>query len=143
MQQDAPAWARRGKVKMGSIVTFEHKGDWSKTEKWLIRTNNNDLTAVLKTYGDLGVKALQESTPIRTGQAALSWYYDITQETSGVSIDWKNSNVNDNVCVAVLLQYGHGTKNGAYVQGIDYINPALKPVFDTIADKLWEEVTKV
>ena len=128
---------------MGSIVTFEHKGDWSKTEKWLIRTNNNDLTAVLKTYGDLGVKALQESTPIRTGQTALSWYYDITQETSGVSIDWKNSNVNDNVCVAVLLQYGHGTKNGAYVQGIDYINPALKPVFDTIADKLWEEVTKV
>lgn len=128
---------------MGSIITFEHKGDWSKTEKWLMRNNNNDLTALLKTYGDLGVKALQESTPVRTGQTALSWYYEITQETSGVSIDWKNSNTNGGVCVAVLLQYGHGTKNGAYVQGIDYINPALKPVFDTLADKLWEEVTKV
>ena len=92
--------------------------------------------------GKAGVDALQEATPKKTGKTAASWSYTVTQNREGISISWNNSNRNDGANVAILIQLGHGTNSGAYVKGIDYINPALKPVFDAFANKVWWEVTR-
>lgn len=115
----------------------------NKTEKWLeevydkLTKKNN-----LKKYGEMGVTALKNSTPKDTGKTASSWYYDIKETGDTITISWKNSNVNDGVLIAAVLQYGHGTGTGGYVQGIDYINPAMRPIFQQIADDAWREVTK-
>lgn len=115
----------------------------NKTEEWLenayknITRKNN-----LRKYGDIGVKALQANTPKKTGTTSSSWYYTISENRDGFTIEWKNRNINKGVPIAVILQYGHGTGTGGYVRGVDYINPAMKPVFQQIADDAWKEVIR-
>lgn len=99
------------------------------------------LESILKKYGEQGVKALSEATPKDTGKTAASWSYKISNTSKGFKLDWTNSNTNQGVNIALIIQYGHGTSTGAYVQGRDYINPALKPIFDEIANAVWKEVT--
>lgn len=98
---------------------------------------------ILRKYGRIGVEALSSATPKNTGKTADSWHYEIVENGKhSVSIVWSNSNLNKGVNIALILQYGHGTRQGGYVQGIDYINPAVRPVFDDISQKAWEEVTR-
>lgn len=122
------------------MITFKQKGDFSKTEKFLKKSLGRNYVNVLEKYGQQGVAALSASTPVRTGLTATSWRYEIIQNGSSISIFWKNSNVQKGVNIALILQYGHGTKNGGYVRGRDYINPALRPIFDKMADAAWKEV---
>lgn len=124
------------------MISFRHKGDFSHLEKMLKASIGKDYRKVLERYGQEGVAALAAATPRDSGKTASSWSYEIKQEKNGtLSVVWKNSNINDGVNIAIILQYGHGTRNGGYVQGIDYINPALKPIFDKMADAAWKEVT--
>lgn len=123
------------------MITIKHRGNFKHTEQFFERVRNGKYLRQFDEYGRQGVNALMAATPVDTGKTAASWYYEIIRNDRGsYSIQWKNSNVNDGVVVAVLIQYGHGTKNGAYVQGVDYINPALAPVFQKIADDAWKEV---
>lgn len=123
-----------------SMIKISHKGNFSKTYKFLKKFRRKRLLDKLKKYGEMGVDALANATPKRTGKTAESWSYEIHSSREGCSIDWTNSNVNKGLHIAVLIQYGHGVKGGGYVQGIDYINPAMKPVFEKIAEDLWKEV---
>lgn len=124
------------------MVSFRHKGDFSNLEKMLKNSFGKDYRRVLDRYGQEGVAALAAATPKDTGKTASSWTYEITQQKNGtLSITWKNTNINNGANIAIILQYGHGTRNGGYVKGVDYINPALKPVFDKLADAAWKEVT--
>ena len=122
-------------------VGFRQKGDFSKTEKLLKKSFGRDYTDVLEKYAQQGVSALSAATPVKTGLTAASWSYKIIQNGSTISIVWENSNVQKYVNIALILQYGHGTRNGGYVEGRDYINPALQPIFDSMADAAWKEVT--
>lgn len=124
-------------------VKFTHKGDLFRTEKFLQALKEKNFLKHLEKYGQMGVDALAEATPVDTGLTAASWGYEIHASGDTVSIIWTNSNVNKNVNIAIILQYGHGTRNGGYVQGRDYINPAMQPVFDHIADAVWMEVTRL
>jgi hypothetical protein len=126
-----------------SIINFKQKGDFKNTEKLLKKSFGKDYKAVLEKYAIQGVRELAANTPIDTGLTAASWTYDIVQNGSSYSIVWNNSNVNKGVNIAVILQYGHATRNGGYVQGLDYINPALQPIFDQMAEAAWKEVTSV
>ena len=121
-------------------ITFKHKGDFSKTEKFIERALEAIRLGTFDKYGRMGVEALADATPRLTGKTAESWSYSIERNPGSVSIVWTNSNINDGVQIAVILQYGHGTGNGGYVEGVDYIRPAMRPLFDQIADDLWEEV---
>lgn len=125
------------------MFSYDFKPSKGKTEEFL----ENALKVVtrtpdLKKYAERGVQALRDNTPKDTGRTANSWYYDIEQKGDSVTISWKNSNINDGVLIAAIIQYGHGTGTGGYVRGTDYINPAMKPVFQQIADDIWREVTK-
>lgn len=121
------------------MITFTHKGDFSKTFKFLQRKiNAKDLTK----FGELGVVALREATPKDTGVTADSWYYRIVEENGRLSIEWLNSNIQNGVPIAIILQYGHATGTGGWVEGIDYINPAIRPIFQSIADNAWRELTR-
>lgn len=125
------------------MINLTASGDWSKTTLFLERakglfTKNN----MFDKYGQQGVDALRMATPRDTGKTAESWYYEIENSFNGTNIVWKNSNINKGVNIAIIIQYGHGTNRGAYVQGIDYINPALQSIFTNIADDIWKEVTK-
>lgn len=124
------------------MITFKHRGDFKNTEKFFSKVKSANFKQVLKTYAEIGLSALREATPIDSGLTADSWGYDIRVTRFGYSIQWTNSNVVNNLSIAILIQYGHGTQNGAYISGRDFINPALKPVFDDIANKLWREVTQ-
>ena len=115
-------------------------GDFKKTTRYLDRVSKSIQDANFTMYAQMGVEALREATPKDTGKTSESWSYDIIKDKDTVTIGWKNSNVNDGVNIAVILQYGHGTKNGGYVKGIDYINPAMKPIFERLAKEAWEEV---
>lgn len=117
-------------------------GDFSKTMKFLYRLLHKDYLTILDKYGQRGVEALRAATPVDTGETANSWYYEITQDRNGATISWCNSFENKGVVIALILQYGHGTRNGGYVQGRDYINPAIQPIFDAMAEESWKEVTK-
>ena len=121
-------------------ITFKHKGDFSKTEKFIERALEAIKLGKFDKYGRMGVDALSEATPRLTGKTAESWSYYIERNPGSVSIVWTNSNINDGVQIAVILQYGHGLSGGGYVEGVDYIRPAMRPLFDQIADDLWEEV---
>lgn len=123
------------------MISLSSKGDFSKTEKMLKKTLGRDYMGVLERYGRMGVEALAASTPVKTGLTASSWSYEIVQKDSYLSVVWNNSNIQKGVSIALILQYGHGTRNGGYVRGRDYINPALQPVFDKMADAAWKEVT--
>lgn len=118
------------------------KGDFKKTNSFLKRILKLDFNSLLKRYAEKGVEALFNATPIRTGKTALSWNYEIVKGRDSVSIFWTNSNMEDNVPIAVILDFGHGTANGGYVQGRHYISPAIRPVFDKIADAAWKEVVR-
>lgn len=123
------------------MITVKHRGSFKKVEKFLNKmTTKRDYMSTLRRYGELGVNALQEATPKDTGKTASKWRYEIEKTNGGYTIYWLNSSTNDGVNIALLIQYGHGTGWGAYVQGIDYINPALKDVFDKMADDVWKEV---
>ena len=124
-------------------IKFTHKGDLSRTEKFLQAIKEMNFLKNLDKYGQMGVNALADATPIDTGMTASSWGYEIHYEGQSISIVWTNSNINKGVNIAVILQYGHGTRNGGYVVGRDYINPAMQPIFDQIADAAWMEVTKL
>jgi len=128
---------------MASIIQFKQKGDFSKTETFLKKLRKLDLDSVLDKYGKLGVQALANATPVETGKTAASWDYKIEKGKGVVTITWTNSNVNNGVPIALLIQYGHGTGTGGYVQGRDYIKPAILPIFDQLADALWKEVTEL
>lgn len=122
------------------MIKVKHSGSFKKAEKFLKTMNKRDYMATLRQYGQQGVTALEEATPKDSGVTAGSWSYEITKEKDGYTIYWRNSSRNDGVNIALLLQYGHATGWGAYVRGIDYINPALKQVFKDMANALWEEV---
>lgn len=124
------------------MISFKHTGDFSKTTKFLERAKRGDYLKVLDKYGKEGVKALSSATPVDSGTTANSWSYKIEKGNSSAKISFLNSNVNKGVPIAIILQYGHGTRNGGYVQGRDYINPAIQPIFDRIANEAWKEVTK-
>lgn len=124
------------------VIRFEHKGSFRKTEDFFKRIGKGDYLQGLKDYGEAGVSALREATPVDTGKTAESWGYRIEKGKKGISIIWTNSNINDGVNVAIVIQYGHGMPSGYYVEGIDYINPALKPLFDLMGRKIWREVTR-
>lgn len=124
-------------------ITFRHKGDFSKTEKFFNRLLKRDYLNVLERYGRAGVDALAAATPKDSGETAASWHYEIDHNGKETTIAFTNSHVNKGVNIAIILQYGHGTRNGGYVQGRDYINPAIQPIFDKIADDAWKEVTSL
>lgn len=121
-------------------ISFHQRGSFKNTEKLLKKSLGHDYRSVLEKYGRKGVDVLSANTPINTGKTAHSWSYEIIQNGSSLSVIWSNSNVNKGVNIALILQYGHGTGTGGYVQGIDYINPALKPIFDDLANEAWREV---
>lgn len=125
------------------MIRIKQKGSFNKTEKFLKKSFGRDYISVLEKFGQQGVSALSAATPIDSGLTATSWRYKITQNDSSISINWENSNVQHGVNIAIILQYGHGTRNGGYVSGRDYINPALKPIFDKMADAAWKEVTRI
>lgn len=102
---------------------------------------NKDYLNILSSYGNVGVAALSSATPIDTGKTADSWEYFIETSSNKTTISWSNSNENQGYNIALMLQYGHGTKNGGYVKGLDYINPAIRPIFESMASELWKEVT--
>lgn len=123
------------------MIRVSHRGNFNNTERFLKAMSQKDFSAILRRYGELGVQELSMATPERSGKTAASWSYEIEgNRRSGYTIYWKNSNENDGVNIALLIQYGHGTGWGGYVQGIDYINPALRPVLDQLAEDLWREV---
>lgn len=123
-------------------IKFTTKGDWGKTHAYLRRLQRAQAFAILEKYGQQGVTALAAATPVDQSTTANSWTFDIIKRKGYFSIRWRNTHVNDGQVIAVLIQYGHGTRNGGYVQGRDYINPAMKPVFDQIAQEAWREVTR-
>ncbi len=123
------------------MIKFTHKGDFSKLTRFLERAKNVVKMGDLDKYGRAGVAALSSATPVDSGKTAESWYYEIERQDGKVSINFHNSNVNDGVPIAIILQYGHATGTGGWVEGRDYINPALRPIFDEIANNAWKEVT--
>ena len=124
------------------MISFRQKGDFSKLTNFLERAKEVVKLGELDRYGREGVEALSSATPKDSGLTAESWYYEIVRGKGSVKISFHNSNRNDGVPIAIILQYGHGTNNGGWVEGRDYINPAIQPVFDEIVNNAWKEVTK-
>ena len=124
------------------MIRFRQKGDFSKLTRFLERAKNLVHLSDLDRYGREGVAALASATPVDTGKTAASWYYDIKINKESASITFNNSNIQNGVPIAIILQYGHGTRNGGWVEGRDYINPVIHPIFDKIAEEAWKEVTK-
>lgn len=124
------------------MITIKARGDFRKTESFFNRLIKADYLSILSKYGRRGVDALAAATPADSGRTASSWEYQIVDSGDSASIIWSNTNVNKGVNIAVILQYGHGTRNGGYVQGRDYINPAMQPIFDEIANEAWMEVIR-
>lgn len=121
-------------------ISVNSKGNWESTKKLLERTSKESVDlSILKKYGELGVQSLALNTPMDTGLTANSWYYTITNQNGRYKISFMNRNIVNGVPIAIILQYGHGTRNGGWVEGRDYINPSLAPIFDSMADKAWKE----
>lgn len=125
------------------MIGFRNKGDFSKTQSYFKKVREAAQIQILEKYGNEGVAALASATPVRTGLTATSWYYRIERSGSAIKLIFLNSNVNKGVQIAVILQMGHGTGTGGWVEGRDYINPAIQPIFDEIVDAAWKEVTKL
>lgn len=123
-----------------SGITVTSSGDFKNLERFLKNASRRNYRRLLEEYGRKGVDALSMATPVDSGITASSWSYDISETSNGLEINWNNSNVNDGVNIAIILQYGHGTGTGGYVQGRDYINPALQSVFDGFVDDLTKAV---
>lgn len=124
------------------MIKFRQKGDFSNLTRFLERAKNLVHISDLDRYGREGVAALASATPVDTGKTAASWYYDVKIDKESASITFNNSNIQNGVPIAIILQYGHGTRNGGWVEGRDYINPVIQPIFDKIAEEAWKEVTK-
>ena len=124
------------------MISFRHKGDFANTTRYFEKVSKAAKIDQLDKYGQAGVTALASATPTETGKTAASWYYEIERQNGSVSLSFKNSNINKGVNIAIILQYGHGTGSGGWVEGRDYINPAIQPIFDKIAEDAWKEVTR-
>ena len=123
------------------MIVVHQRGDFKKLSRFLERAKEVVHLGILDKYGKLGVEALERATPKDTGLTASSWSYEIENKPGkSASITFYNSNIQNGIPIAIILQYGHGTKNGGWVEGRDYINPAIQPIFDEIADSAWEEV---
>lgn len=125
------------------MISFRQKGDFSRLTSFLEKAKNVMRVGTLDKFGQAGVAALSSATPMDSGRTANSWYYTVENKKGVASITFCNSNIQNGVPIAIILQYGHGTRNGGWVQGRDYINPAIQPIFDKIADEAWREVTGV
>ena len=125
------------------MISFRQKGDFSKLTSFLERAKETVYLGDLNKYGRQGVAALASATPIDSGETAESWYYKIENNKESATITFYNSNVQNGVPIAIILQYGHGTRNGGWVEGRDYINPSIQPIFDQIVDDAWREVNKL
>lgn len=123
------------------MIKITTSGSFKNTEKFLGFLKNKSEYRNLRMYADRGLEALRNATPVDTGKTAASWYYEITESNGRISVSYKNSNMIGNTPIVILIQYGHATRNGSYVQGRDFINPAIKPIFDEIAENIWKEVT--
>ena len=124
------------------MINIRQKGDFKKLTSFLEREKEGINIGILDKYGKKGVAALSSATPVDTGLTASSWFYKIENKNGIAKIEFHNSNVQKGVSIALILQYGHGTRNGGYVVGRDYINPAIQPVFDELAKNAWKEVTR-
>ena len=124
------------------MISVSSRGGFSKTEAFLRRARDLRIQ-ILRRYGEEGVRALSLATPKDTGETASSWYDQIKEDKTSTTIEWLNRHVEDGVPIAVILQYGHGTNGGGYVEGIDYINPAMRPLFEEIANSVWKEVSRI
>lgn len=124
------------------MITFKQKGDFSKLTKYLEKAKKSVNIGDLSRYGEMGVAALAAATPVDSGLTAASWRYEIEKKNGSTRLNFCNSNIQNGVPIAIILQYGHGTRNGGWVEGRDYINPAIQPIFDKIAADAWKEVTK-
>lgn len=124
-----------------ALVVMKQSGSLKNFEGFLYKNRKRRLYQLLNEYGKQGVELLRDATPVDTGKTATGWDYEIEVNSQGISLYWVNNNVNEGVPIAILIQYGHATQNGSYVQGVDYINPALRPLFESMATKLWKEVS--
>jgi hypothetical protein len=122
------------------LIRFKHTGNFQRTENFLNKIRHKDFKSTLAKYGTQGVNALSSSTPVDSSLTANSWDYEIKVFRGGFKIIWSNSNVVDGIPVAILIQYGHGTRSGRFVEGRDFINPAMRPIFDSLVENLWKEV---
>ena len=125
------------------MISFRQKGDFSKLNRFLEKAKEAVKLGDLDKYGKQGVAALASATPVNSGETANSWSYEIVRSNGSIKIEFHNTHINQGVPIAIILQYGHGTGTGGWVQGRDYINPAIQPIFDKIADSAWREVTKL
>lgn len=125
------------------MISFRQKGNFSRLSRFLERAKETVKIGELDRYGREGVAALESTTPKDSGLTASSWYYEINRGNGSVSISFHNRNIQDGVPIAIILQYGHGTRNGGWVEGRDYINPVIRPLFDKIANNAWKEVTRI
>lgn len=125
---------------MAKIVSVTQRGNFQKTDRFLHSLIGAHYERKLHHYGKMGVSALAEATPHDSGKTADSWGYEIVQEDGRLAVHWTNSNIQNGVNIAIILQYGHGTRNGGWVEGVDYINPAMKPIFEKMAEEAWKEV---
>lgn len=123
------------------MFSFSSSGDWGKTTAFLQKMQKLNVDSVLAAAGAKGAAALGRATPKESGLAASSWTYEIKKTSAGIEIGWKNTDVENGFKVALMIQYGHGTGTGGYIQGRDYINPAMRPIFDEIAETVWKAVT--
>lgn len=125
------------------MITFKHKGSFKNTERFLSKAQKLKLQPILSKYGSAGVAALSKGTPVESGLTAASWDFKTEISPYGYNIVWFNRNENAGVNIAIILQYGHGTGTGGYVQGRDYINPAMQPMFDRMSEEIWKEVSNL
>lgn len=123
-----------------ALVTITNKGNYEKTTNFLQGLLKKDYIGILNKYGDAGVQVLANATPIDSGKTAQSWSYEVRHDRTGYTLAWYNSNTNQGLSIVVLNQYGHATRDGGWVQGVDFINPAMKPFFDELVEELWREV---
>ena len=125
------------------FIRFKHSGNFNNTERFFYNVRNMSIRPILEVYAHQGVLDLASATPKDTGLTANSWGYEINNTRNGCSITWTNTNVVNGIPIVILIQYGHGTRGGAYVKGRDFINPAIRPILDKIAEKIWMEVSKL
>lgn len=122
------------------MISFKHQGSFANTERFMRNNLNNSYDSIFKRYAEMGLDALTSATPVSSGETAGSWEYRIKKSKNKTTIEWSNSHMAGNVPVVILLHYGHATKSGSFIQGRDFINPSIRPVFDKISEELWKEV---
>lgn len=125
------------------MIRFKQRGSFNNFERWTKRTRNQNLRAILARYGERGVSILSSATPVDTRETANSWSFNVSQTSRGYSLSWSNDSMNEGVPIVILLVYGHATRGGSFVNGDNFINPVMKPLFDKLSDDLWKEVTQL